>query len=141
LLPYVKHLGFRFFLEPQYYYEVLFFEPINFLRHLQAHEILFGIDEINYYPAENRWFVLIYRFGLLWFVMVVFGVVHYFKKSISIKLAQGSIKWFVISLYVLLASLHNNLWHTISGVLIFCILLVNSYYFLKLNQNINYVHN
>lgn len=136
ILKNMHYLGFRTLSDPQYYFYVLFLEPLNFLKNLQIHEILFGIDKISYYPAENRWFVLVYRFGLLWFLILIFSGTHFFKKIFKMNL--GLFKWNIVTIFVFITSVHNHLWHTISGTLIFSLLIVYLYYLPKRNESNNY---
>ncbi|WP_422671742.1 hypothetical protein [Candidatus Methylopumilus planktonicus] len=124
-------LRFNFFSNTHYYLNEIFFVPFRYLISLNWYEILFGLMSTQSYPAENRIFVLLYRFGLIWFLFAIISSIHFYKslafldKNDSVQILRP------LFVYLFIVSIHNNLWHTISGTLIFSLLIIFFYESLK----------
>jgi len=110
-----------------YYFDVLFIQPIIFLCNLNWNEFLFGLMATENYPAENRITVLILRFGIFWFIYVSIQLIRLYK----FLAVSGSIRKMIsirmLFIYFCIVSIHNNLWHTLAGTLIFSLFVILFY--------------
>jgi hypothetical protein len=129
LVGYFLHFGF--FSNINYYLSQLFSVPFNFLFSLNWYEILFGLMDTQSYPAENRIFVLLYRFGLIWFMSAIISCIHFYKALAHLDKSENVQILRLLSVYLFIVSIHNNLWHTISGTLLFSLLIIFFYESIK----------
>lgn len=129
------YLNFPFFSYSEYYLFELLIRPILFLFNQNWFEIIFGIiDSDDVYPAENRIFVLLYRFGLIWFCVMVYILFHASKKMLNKDYNFRNVDRSIF-IFLLIASVHNHLWHTISGYVLLSFILIYFYEILK-NKNV-----
>ena len=128
-------LNFSFFSNFDLYLDVLIVSPITFLFNQNWYEILFGLMTTEKYPAENRIFVLIFRFGIFWFIYVSIQLIRLYKLlAVSGRIdKQRSIR--LLFIYFCIVSIHNNLWHTLSGTLIFSLFIILFYETFRSSKN------
>lgn len=106
----------------EYYLNELLLIPVFFLFSLNFSEILFGVFEQVNLPSENRIFVLIFRFGLIWFLFLLFLIFNFLGSNIKKNLIKKRIFQSFI-LFIAITSFHNALWQTISGCILFSTLI------------------
>jgi len=125
-------LNFLFFTQANYYISELFTRPILFIFEKDWPEIILGINVTSdTYPAENRILVLFYRFGFLWFICFIYILFKAFKKLHQTNNTYISKFDKSIFIFLLISSIHNHLWHTISGNIILSLIVIYLYEILK----------
>ena len=120
-------LKFHFFFNLNLYFNALIVDPITFLFNQNWYEFLFGIMTTEQYPAENRIAVLVFRFGIFWFIYASIKLIRLYKLlAVSGRIRKlRSIR--LLFIYFCIVSIHNNLWHTLSGTLIFSLFIILFY--------------
>jgi len=120
-------MGFHFFSFTNLYLHNLILAPISFIFSLNWYEILFGLMNTESYPAENRIIVLMLRFGAIWFIYTSIQLICLYK---FLAVSGNTNKFSIIRMlfiFFCLVSIHNNLWHTLSGTLIFSLFIILFY--------------
>lgn len=131
-------LNFHFFSNFYLYLDILIFKPIAFLFNLNWYEILFGLMTTENYPAENRIAVLIFRFGIFWFIYASINLIRLYKLlAVSATIRQTRIVRMLL-VYFCLVSVHNDLWHTLSGTLIFSLFIILFYETFRTTKNYDF---
>ena len=111
------------------YLDLIIYAPYKYFLEMSWYEKLFGVTDSGSLPMNNRYFILLGRFGILWGLCFVWGM---FKLINQIKKRQQSSRALELKsclLFLSLCNVHNNLWSTISGSILLSLIIINLYHY------------